>query len=197
MLVVSGLLPRVLLSPKEDIFVFIFGFRRGARWRCALFFSVPRWTCVPCPVSRVPRVPVCFVFLPALGVGLVCCWWYAGRAVPCLISYRAAPRPVCCVSPCYLFFLFCGSFFSCFVSPFFSLFLSFSPFCFDSQPQTPGGSVPSTIFYVGGNQNKLKSYKGTACERTSRSSPVSRSLIAFFLFSWLFAFNKIKREVLK
>ena len=89
--------------------------------------SVPRWTCVPCPVSRVPRVPVCFVFLPALGVGLVCCWWYAGRAVPCLISYRAAPRPVCCVSPCYLFFLFCFSFFFLFCFSFFFLFFFLFP----------------------------------------------------------------------
>ena len=86
--------------------------------------SVPRWTCVPCPVSRVPRVPVCFVFFP--GFRLV--WFVVGlhrRAVPCLISCLAAPRRAQFV----VFLLVIFS--SCFVAPFFLvLFLLFFLFFF-------------------------------------------------------------------
>ena len=139
----SGLLPGVvLLSPKEDIFVFIFGFRRGARWRCALFFSVPRWT-----RSRVPylvsRVSPCVRFLP--GFGLVCCKFTL--VVPCLFLYprRAAPRRaqfVCFSLLSFLLVLFLRlRLESQFQEKFSSFFFLFSR-CFDSQPQTQGVISP-------------------------------------------------------
>ena len=101
----SGLLPRVLLSPKEDIFVFIFGFRRG---RCARFssqFPVGRG-----PVSRVSCPVFRRVFVSSLGL----VWFVVSLRWSCrAFSYiLAAPRravPSLYVSPCYLFFLFCFS----------------------------------------------------------------------------------------
>ena len=119
---------------------------------------------VPCLVSRVFPCVSC----SSLGLG-----WFGlllvYTVVRCLVLYpasprRAAPSLLCFSLLSFLLVLFLLFFLVLFLL-FFSLFLSFSPFCFDSQPQTPGGSVPSTIFYVGGNQNKLKSYKGTSCER--------------------------------
>ena len=142
----SGLLPRVLLSPKEDIFVFIFGFRRGARWRCALFFvsspldlrPVSRVSYPAC--SRVFRVPPCpggwFVFF--VGGTLV---------VPCLFLYprRAAPRRaqfVCFSLLSFLLVLFLRlRLESQFQEKFSSFFFLFSR-CFDSQPQTQGVISP-------------------------------------------------------
>ena len=131
------------------------GFGSSARW-CSVAVrgggarfssSVPRWTCVPCPVSRVSacsrvfRVPPC----PGgwFGLLLVVRW----SCVPCLVLYLASPRRAVPSLLCFSLLSFLLVLFlrlrleSQFQEKFSSFFFLFSR-CFDSQPQTQGVISP-------------------------------------------------------